>query len=263
MFLLFVTDILDHDAQVGNMMVNSVLSTLRSDACVDWSALRHLLLVADCGPHFRSKENLAHFCVVLPKALQLSTEVCYLGEQHGKSGVDRCFGWCNRWITDYIRRLPVYGLDDLLQCFKQGASQMMREDPEGPTIHVLPFSPGPQRPSKRTYCVTDDFKISRTYSLVSTLSKHSDSGVRIQNKIFSDMKTGHALNFALREVVSEAAQPFRVGYYDKARTWEEMLPLPSIGRRYLEQKAAKSSKMPTPTPSFLDRCSDKALSICP
>lgn len=78
MFLLFVTDILDHDAQVGNMMVNSVLSTLRSDACVDWSALRHLLLVADCGPHFRSKENLAHFCVVLPKALQLSTEVCYL-----------------------------------------------------------------------------------------------------------------------------------------------------------------------------------------
>ena len=117
-FVLVVSDVLDHDAQAGCMMTNTVLATLKQHRLVDWAAISHLLLVCDCGPHFRSKENFAHFLITVPSTLQMSVELCYLAEQHGKSGVDRCFGWCNGWIEQYILRYPIYNLADLITCFK-------------------------------------------------------------------------------------------------------------------------------------------------
>lgn len=86
-FILVTTDILDHDAQVGGMMVSAVLSHLCPRADVDWGSVNHLLIVADCGPHFRSEENVAHFCVALPMTLRMFVEVCWLVEQHGNPGL--------------------------------------------------------------------------------------------------------------------------------------------------------------------------------
>ena len=246
-------------------MVNSVLSHVRQRPDVEWSAVQHLLLVADCGPHFRSKENVAHFCITLANALKTSVEICWLGEQHGKSGVDRCFGWCNRWISDYIHRLPIHGLKDLLKCFNEGSKQMMKEDPECPPIAILEFAPGENRPLKRKYLVSDELKVSRTYSLTSTLSKHAATGVQIRNKVFSDMDVAKSFAWNVNEVISKEPQPWRVGYYDKERSWEEGGPEPgqknSITRRFEAQKTAKAYRMPKSKPSFLERCSTKALSL--
>ena len=109
-FVLVVTDVLDHDAQAACMMTNTVIAQLRQDPEVHWEAVERLIVVADCGPHFRSYENVAHYCVTLPKALRIPVEVCWLGEQHGK--------WCNDWITKYIVTKPIHSLDDLITCFK-------------------------------------------------------------------------------------------------------------------------------------------------
>ena len=119
-FILLTSDILDHDAQAANMSTNTILHELRQHPAVDWDSVSHLIIVADCGPHFRSKENAAHFLYTLPLVLSITVEVCWLGEQHGKSGVDRCFGWCNGWISHYIKRLPIHSLDDLVKCFEAG-----------------------------------------------------------------------------------------------------------------------------------------------
>ena len=118
LFVLVTSDILDHDAQAGCMMTNTVLAQLRQHQQVEWEGVMHLLLVSDCGPHFRSKENIAHFCYTLPRALKIGVEICWLGEQRGKSGVDRCFGWCNGWIQQYVLRHAIHGLEDLIACFQ-------------------------------------------------------------------------------------------------------------------------------------------------
>eukprot|EP00434_Breviolum_minutum_P009903 symbB.v1.2.008726.t1/scaffold545.1/size189104/11 len=136
-FLLLVSDILDHDAQAANMSANTVLQEVRKQTSVDWGRLRHLLFVTDCGPHFRSKENAAHFCYTLPLSLRVTSEVCWLGEQHGKSGVDRCFGWCNEWISSYIQRSPIHNLGHLIACFQAPFTQVFKG---GSTVPSLPFT---------------------------------------------------------------------------------------------------------------------------
>lgn len=117
-FFLLTSEILDHDAQAADILLNMVLAQVRQLPDADWSSVEKLILVADCGPHFRSYENVAHYCVTLPPILNKTVEICWLGEQHGKSGVDRCFGWCNHWISTYILKNHIYNLDDLIRCFE-------------------------------------------------------------------------------------------------------------------------------------------------
>ena len=264
-FVLLVSDILDHDAQAANMSTNTVLAELRKHKQVDWKAVTHLVIVTDCGPHFRSKENAAHFCVTLPKVLNISVEVCWLGEQHGKSGVDRCFGWCNSWISNYILRNPIHSLEHLLQCFRMGAGKMMKDDQQGAQFLVVKWSPGSTRPSKRLVLHFPSFKISRTYSLVANLSKYAAAGAQIKNKVFSDLSRGQDFSWEVREVISDEPQMWRVGYYDQPRSWEDTGPDPgdqnSITRRFADQKQFPAARMPKPKPSFLEACSAKALSL--
>ena len=247
------------------MMVNTVLGHLRKLQDVDFAAIQTLLLVADCGPHFRSKENVAHFCVTLPRTLGISVEIAWLGECHGKSGVDRCFGWCNTWISRWILKNPIFNLADLVNCFRSGARQQMLDDPSGATIHILIFAPGDHRPSKRFVLVSDEFKVSRTYSIVGKPSKHAEFGATLRNKVFSDLTTSTDFMWSIQEKVPADVEPWRKGYYDKERSWEASGPQPgeqnSITRRYTAQKSRTCSNMPSRKPTFLDRVSAKALSL--
>lgn len=265
MFVLMVTDILDHDAQAACMMTNMVIGAVRGHPDVDWNMVQKLVVVADCGPHFRSRENVAHYCVTMPTQLQISVEVCWLGEQHGKSEVDRCFGWCNSWITQYIHVAPIHSLDNLITAFEKGSRQMMAEDPSGIKFLICKFAPGTHRPSPRFILQAVDFKVTRTYSLSSSLSRYASTGVQIQNKVFSDQHLGEPLDFQVQQQAAEAPVPWRVGYYDKPRTWEERGPLPGetnqVTQRFADQKSHTIEDMPTGRPSFLEACSAKALSL--
>jgi hypothetical protein len=112
LYILLVSEILDHDAQAANMMINQVLQTIRTHPSLEWNHVKTLWLASDCGPHFRSYENAAHFLHTLPTALNLQVHVLFLGEQHGKGACDRLFGWTNSWLMDYIEEHPVHGLSD-------------------------------------------------------------------------------------------------------------------------------------------------------
>ena len=68
-YILIVTEILDHDAQMGNMMINRALNVLQKHPALDWPKVTKLWIVSDVGPHFRSYENAAHFLCTLASRL--------------------------------------------------------------------------------------------------------------------------------------------------------------------------------------------------
>ena len=262
-----VSEVLDHDAQAANMMLNTVLSTIKQHDLVDWNKVAKMWLVCDCGPHFRSYENAAHFLYTLPKALQIHVHLLYLGEQHGKGACDRLFGWTNEWLVSYIQKLPIHGLQHLVDAYSKGAERMMREDPSGAKFVIKSFDPGEKRPSRRSSFQCPGFKITRTYSLTSQPNKHASSGVSIHDNVFSDISAKESLS---SWTISEFTTPldnevWRRGYYDKPRAWETVGPqagdVTELTRKFTSQKAHKSSSMPLPKRSLEEKLSSHARAL--
>ncbi len=67
MNFLLVSEVLDHDSQMARMLVTKILEIVQSKAAYQWSQVKTLHLVCDCGPHFRSREGYAFFLHDLPK----------------------------------------------------------------------------------------------------------------------------------------------------------------------------------------------------
>ena len=63
--VLVVSEVLDHDAQMANMLINWSIGKIRQHSMVDWSKVTKLWVCSDVGPHFRSYENAAHFLVTM------------------------------------------------------------------------------------------------------------------------------------------------------------------------------------------------------
>ena len=192
--------------------------------------------------------------------------VLYLAEQHGKGACDRLFGWSRVWINRYIQTKPIYRMNDLIACYKEGAATMRKEDPLGPTILIDAFDPGKHRPSKRTYLIVPSLKITRTYSLTASADKYSTIGVKILNHVFTDNAQGTRLLPAhLEETVSPDLVEWRRGYYDKPRSWELDGPGPGdenkVTRRFAAQKMFQPDAPMAPRNSVEERMSAKALQL--
>ena len=68
---LLVSEILDHDSQAARLLLTQVLDTVQTKPAYEWSKVKTLHLVCDCGPHFRSREGYAFFLHDLPKKLKV------------------------------------------------------------------------------------------------------------------------------------------------------------------------------------------------
>jgi hypothetical protein len=250
-YVLLVSEILDHDAQAANMMLNTILGVIKQHPLVDWTRIGTMWLVCDCGPHFRSYENAAHFLYTLVKTLKLQVHVLYLGEQHGKGACDRLFGWTNEWLTVYVQHSPVHGLPSLVDAYSRGAERMMREDPTGPKFLIKTFDPGEKRPSSRNTFQCPGFKITRTYSLSAKLSVYSSSGVSIRDNVFSDMSATEILSgWSIADFVTPLEnEVWRRGYYDKPRAWESVGPqagdVTELTRKFASQKKTQKQQHAT------------------
>ena len=67
MHFLLVTEVLDHDSQIARLMITKILDTIKGNPAYEWSKVKMLNLVCDCGPHFRSREGYAFFLHDLPR----------------------------------------------------------------------------------------------------------------------------------------------------------------------------------------------------
>ena len=265
-YLLLVSEVLDHDAQAANMLINEVIGIVRSHPKVDWSAVGLLWVVSDCGPHFRSYENVAHFCVTMVLSLKIKVQLMYLGEQHGKGACDRLFGWTNRWVEQYVQSKPIHGLSDLVSAYTEGGKKMMASDPQGPLFHVAKFEPGQFRPTVRKSFVCNSLKITQTYSLSAEPSTYAASGVVIRNNVFSDLVSADTLHpWRIAEVKATEKEAWRRGYYDKPRSWEQVGPeagdINAITRKHTAQASFTTESLPTPKRSFEETLSAKAQAL--
>ncbi|CAJ1392143.1 unnamed protein product [Effrenium voratum] len=254
-YLLLVSEVLDHDAQAANMLVNEAIALLRRHPGTHWPAVKKLILASDVGPHFRSYENAV-------KVLNVEVEVLYLAEHHGKGACDRLFAWTRMWVSRFIQKHPIYNLRDLTQCYREGAASRIADDPTTPAILVSNFDPGRFRPTKRSFLSAATLKISRTYSLVA-LDRHAAPGVRIVNHVFTDLRQGsRVLPCHVDEVVSEEKVEWRRGYYDKPRSWEQAGPEPGdvnhVTRRFAAQKTFLPDREVAPKRSLEEKMSAKA-----
>lgn len=248
------------------MMINQVLQLVRTHDLVDWPKVRALWLVSDCGPHFRSYENAAHFLHTLPLALQIQTHILFLGEQHGKGACDRLFGWTNSWLMEFLQQKPIHGLRDAVQALRSGGAGRMRKNPRGAAYLTEVFEPGEARPSKRKSLACAHLKITRTYSLTSTPNRHSSAGVTIRNNVFSDLTAKESLGqWSITESLAEEQELWRRGYYDKPRSWEQAGPQAGdenqLTRKFASQKSFASTSMPRPKRSLEDKLSAKAKAL--
>lgn len=77
--VLVVSEVLDHDAQMANMLINWSIGLIRQHPMVDWSKVTKLWVCSDVGPHFRAYENAAHFLVTMaPRKFFLQFKAYFL-----------------------------------------------------------------------------------------------------------------------------------------------------------------------------------------
>lgn len=68
---LLLSEVLDHDSQMAKLLLSRILEVVRGKPEYEWSKVRRLHLVCDCGPHFRSRESYAFYLHDLPKELKV------------------------------------------------------------------------------------------------------------------------------------------------------------------------------------------------
>lgn len=184
----------------------------------------------------------------MPQTCQVT--VHFQGEQHGKGPVDRLFGWGCAWIEDFLQSQPIHGIKDLVRCYRAGAQCMVNTDPQGPKFHIEEFDPGQFRPEGRTVFYCPGFLITRTYCLHSERAP-GPSGVRIQNKVFSDsagtqlrgwqvLPKEQDTNDDEEGLEAGPSKEWRRGFWNAEKSWEGTGPKPGevneVIRRHQSQK---------------------------
>ena len=124
-FLLFVTDVLEQTAEASNIMLQRALD------CLNLPTAGNLQIWSDTGPHFRSAENLYYYARALPASRKQNILIRFLGEQHGKSILDKMFAWTgvhsSGWLGKYAKRKPIYDLDGMVRAFDAGRARASQE----------------------------------------------------------------------------------------------------------------------------------------
>ena len=180
----------------------------------------------------------------------------FLGEQHGKGPVDCLFGWGCAWIEAFLQEHAIYGLEDLVKCYKAGAQDMVDTDPAGPKFHIAKFDPGQERPEPRKLFQCPNFLITRTYCLKAELMRGHAHGIRLTNHVFTDADGHRLLHWNIDERTSrdfddeqvQISKAWRRGYWGGDKTWENDGPHPGdvneLVRRHLAQKSFQPQDLP-------------------
>ena len=255
---MLITEVREQTAETSNKMIDHVLGeTLNTEG--------DLHLWSDCGPHFRSSENLAHHLSLAEQRKQTVT-CSFLAEQHGKNILDSAFGQVGEWLEDWAKTKPIHNVQSLLQAMKAGASKMVKNDPHGPKwkCHLVDF--GQYRQTTATYAHSAALKITRTYCLVCKPPVGRLPYARLLNRIFTDVPEIPAMSILYDvERVEQEAVEWKKAFYEGSKSWEE--PPPDIGdttvlcRRLAAQKDRQPPVGMYPCKTFAEKVAAKSRKI--
>ena len=243
--VMYVTTCREQTAEAANVMLDKALADLAV------STEGHLHLWSDCGPHFRSSENLWHYVFDLCKSRHQVIHVNYLGEQHGKTIIDGASGTTGSdtgWLAQYAAKTNIFSVKGLLSAFKWGADRSASLDPEGPSWHVGLVEFPQYKPDRVNTLGVHDFKISRTYSLTLKPTNMGAFLPAFYNNVFSDSPPSTKM-LTIRKITEIRAQvEWKPAYYEGEREWEQEGPKPGddnvLVRKRADQKHLRSAVRP-------------------
>lgn len=232
-----------------------------SDCKVQKSGVLHLW--SDCGPHFRSMENLANH-LELARARKQEVRCCFLAEQHGKNILDAAFGAVSQWLSEHALKKPVHTVKQLVSAIKDGAAAAMKADPKGPKWHCKLVDFGRFHQQKTLYVKTSDFKITRSYCFVARPPYGVLQHCSLENKVFADIQGERRLcSYELAEMEREEPEEWKRSFYEGHKTWEEEPPdigdVTVLHRRFESQKHKPPREGLRPIKTFEERVRAKSL----
>lgn len=219
-YFINLTEIREQTAEAANHMLASVMQ----DAAVAQSGT--LRLFSDCGPHFRSGANLAHYADLCVQRRQ-QIHISYWGEQHGKSILDGAFGTLGAWLREMSLQQPVLNLSELLAAFRKASAAAMRADPAGPKWHFKIVDCGKHKQRVAKHLQTSDFQITKTYSLIMSPPAPGRNLPILHNTIFTDCEvSGLSCSFTIHNETAVEPQEWLRAYMSGPRSWEIPPPAP-------------------------------------
>ena len=246
----------EQTAEASNRMIDAVLATLPAPQPED-----QLHLWSDCGPHFRSYENMAHHRTLCTQRSQ--TVVCsFLAEQHGKNILDAAFGTVGRFIQEAAMKRPIYTIQNLLGAITAGARAAKRHDPQGPKWNVQLVDFGEHRALQQQWVQPSDFKVTRTYCWTWKLPYGKLPNCRLYNHVFPDNRDDTLMSYEVRFFDHPGAIPWKKAYLEGEHSWQQGPP--DIGeetvlvRRQKDQRQHPAPPGLQPVRTFEERVASQA-----
>lgn len=261
-FLLFLTDVIEQTAEASNLMLQAALN-----AC-SVPTTGSLQLWSDTGPHFRSAENLFFYARVLPATRKQKVLIRFLGEQHGKSILDKMFGWTGThssgWLGKYARKQPILDLNGMVRALQAGAQEQKRKDPLGPNWIVKKMLYPETKTAERNFLYGGSLKITRTYALDAepyTGSLPNASPI-LFNRVFADSADRvRVSDWSVETVRDDDPQPWRKAFFEGAKDWEQGPPdwqnEHHLKRVYEAQKNKLPPRQILPVKTFQEKVASK------
>ena len=223
-FLLFVTDVIEQTAEASNIMLQRALD------CLNLPTAGNLQIWSDTGPHFRSAENLYYYARALPASRKQNILIRFLGEQHGKSILDKMFAWTgvhsSGWLGKYAKRKPIYDLDGMVHAFDAGAQEQAKKDPDGPRWIVQKVLYPERKSTVRHFLYATSLKITRTYAIDAEPHRgQANVSPAFFNRVFADSAERVRLSdWKVETLTEEEPDVWRKAYFDGTKDWEEDPP---------------------------------------
>ena len=222
-YLLFLNEVREQNAEASNRMVDEVLREC------EVSMEGNLHLWSDCGPHFRSAENLYHSMYDLCMKRQQVVNCSFLAEQHGKNVLDSAFGAVGRWLQEQALTRPVHTAQHLVEAISAGANAAMKRDPRGPVWKCKLVEFGQYRQPVSHYVRSTEFKITRTYCLIVRPPARGRENPILENRVFSDVSADGqpSCSYEVEALERPDDVEWKRSFFEGSKTWEE--PPPDIG----------------------------------
>ena len=216
---MYLSEVREQNAEASNRMIDELLGDIEiPDAGV-------LRLWSDCGPHFRSAENLHHHLFQLCVKRKQTVNCSFLGEQHGKNMLDTAFGAVSRWLDEQALVTAIHNVQQLAGAIQRSAEA----DPRGPRWKCKLVDFGRYRQQTSQFVRSTEFKITRTYCLLAEPPASGRERPVLRNRVFSDLEQEHvpSCHYNVEEVQHEEAVEWKKSFFEGSKTWEE--PPPDIG----------------------------------
>ena len=212
---------MEHTAEASDIMLAHCLR----DCGVSKEGSLHVW--SDCGPHFRSAENLHFYARTLVEKRKQPVLARWLGEQHGKGVLDQLFGISGThlggWIGQHALRQPIHNIEHMRKALQEGADRQVRTNPGNAAWVIRTINYGENKASLRRFLYAESLKITRAYALDAVPAPGSAANLPpiLYNRVFAERPNADRTRDWRIEVLETPGEKWRRSFFEGKRDWEQ------------------------------------------